>query len=419
MIEQKSADGEFAQSGDFFRSLAENSQVCACLKDEAGRYVYASKAFGRYVPQLIGKTDADLFSAVTARELRDHDLAAFMSGGISKFDETTEGVGGVLHWTSLKFPVVSASGQKLLAVICLDVTKQKNLEEQLREGEERYRTIAEITSDYAFTLRVEPDRRLTLEWITAAFSRLSGFTQEEIVDREGWKNLPHPEDLSAVQQHHDAALSGQEQICEFRIIAKSGEVRWLRESMRPVWDREQGRVIRIYGAGHDITERKRMEEQLREREIQPKELGMNLRRFRQQLGLTQSVFGQTFGNYSQRQITSYETGEIEIPMGLLLSIRKKGYPLEVVLGESQTDALDKVVGYLSASWRIHETAKRLTESVLRLLDRESVTVSSIMSNLGVSPEVDTNRETFTLRDMLRRAGIEPSLSLETEEERTK
>jgi hypothetical protein len=26
-----------------------------------------------------------------------------------------------------------------------DVTKQKNLEEQLREGEERYRTIAEIT----------------------------------------------------------------------------------------------------------------------------------------------------------------------------------------------------------------------------------------------------------------------------------
>jgi PAS domain S-box-containing protein len=91
---------------------------------------------------------------------------------------------------------------------------------------------------------------LTLEWITAAFSRISGFTQEEVLDREGWKSLPHPEDVTTVQQHHDAALSGQEQICKFRIIAKSGEVRWLRESMRPVWDREQGRVIRIYGAGH-------------------------------------------------------------------------------------------------------------------------------------------------------------------------
>jgi hypothetical protein len=152
------------------------------------------------------------------------------------------------------------------------------------------------------------------------------------------------EDVTTVQQHHDAASSGQEQICEFRIIAKSGEVRWLRESMRPVWDREQGRVIRIYGAGHDITERKRVEEQLRERVIQPKELGMNLRRFRQQLGLTQSVFGQTFGNYSQRQITSYETGEIEIPMGLLLSIRKKGYPLEVVLERAKQMLLIKLLG---------------------------------------------------------------------------
>jgi len=236
-IEKKPIESEFAQSGDFFRSLVENSQVCACLKDEAGRYVYASKAFGRYFPQLIGKTDADLFSAATARELRDHDLAAFMSSGIAKFDETTEGVGGVLHWTSLKFSVVSASGQKLLAVICLDVTKQKNLEEQLREGEERYRTLAEITSDYAFTLKVEPDRKLTMEWSTPSFSRISGLTQEEVVDREGWRRLPHPDDLSTVQHHHEAALSGQEQTCEFRIIAKSGEVRWLRESMRPVWDR--------------------------------------------------------------------------------------------------------------------------------------------------------------------------------------
>jgi transcriptional regulator with XRE-family HTH domain len=176
--------------------------------------------------------------------------------------------------------------------------------------------------------------------------------------------------------------------------------------MRPVWSREQRRVVRIYGAGQDITERKRLEEQLRERVIKPKDLGANLRRFRQQLGLTQSVFGQAFGGYSQRQITSYETGEIEIPMGLLLAIRNKGYPLEVVLGESQTDALDKVVGYLSASWKIHETAKRLTESVLQLLDRESATINSIMGRLGMIPDEDSLRESYTLRDMLRRAGIE-------------
>src|SRR5215813_6559710 len=171
--------------------------------------------------------------------------------------------------------------------------------------------------------------------------------------------------MPTVREHWARFAAGQPDTSEFRILTKSGETRWLRNHGRPVWDEEQGRVVRLYGAGQDISERKRLEELVRERVLRPKDLAGNLRKFRQRLRLTQVAFGQAFGGYSQRQITSYETGEIEIPLGLLLSIRKKGYPLEVVLGESQTDALDKVVGYLSLSWRVHETAKRLTESVLR------------------------------------------------------
>jgi PAS domain S-box-containing protein len=405
---RKQAEVDLEQNRELFQRFMDCSPACAYLKDETGRYVYTNKATERFFPNLLGKTDFDIFPDIIAKELRENDMAALMKGGVSNFDETTEGVNGLLHWTSFKFPIAFSSGKRFLGGLWIDVTKQKKLEEQLRESEERYRTISEITSDYAYAFRVEQHGKLTLEWMTAAFSRISGLTQEEVMARGGWLNLLHHEDLATVQRYREAVFSGQVQSCEFRIIAKSGEVRWLRDSMRPVWDREQGRVVRIYGAGQDITERKRLEEQLRERVIKPKDLGSNLRRFRQQLGLTQSVFGQAFGGYSQRQITSYETGEIEIPMGLLLAIRNKGYPLEVVLGESQTDALDKVVGYLSASWKIHETAKRLTESVLRLLDRESATINSIMGRLGMAPDEDVLRENYTLRDMLRRAGIEPA-----------
>ncbi len=405
---RKQAEVELEQNQELFQRFMDCNPACAYLKDEAGRYIYANKATERLFSNIKGKTDFDVFSDAIAKELRANDMAAFLNGAVSNFDETTEGANGLLHWQSFKFPMTFSSGKKLLGSLSIDITKQKKLEEQLRESEERYRTISEITSDYAYAFRVEPHGKLTLEWMTAAFSRISGLTQEEVMVRGGWLKLLHLDDVDSVQRYRDTVFSGQVQSCEFRIIAKSGEVRWLRDTMRPVWDREQGRVVRIYGAGQDITERKRLEEQLRERIIKPKDLGANLRRFRQQLGLTQSVFGQAFGGYSQRQITSYETGEIEIPMGLLLSIRNKGYPLEVVLGESQTDALDKVVGYLSASWKIHETAKRLTESVLRLLDRESATINSIMGRLGMAQEEDGLRENYTLRDMLRRAGIEPA-----------
>lgn len=413
---RRQAEAESKQHKELFQRFMDSNPALAYMKDEAGRYVYTSRAFDRFFPGAMGKTDFDLLPTNIAKQIRENDLTASMKEGVSKFDEITEGAEGPLQWASFKFPVVAAPGKRLLAGFSIEMTKQKKLEEQLRESEERYRTISEITSDYAYALRVEPNGKLTLEWITAAFSRISGLTTEEVMARGGWINLAHPEDTALLQRHREAVLSGQEQTCEFRLLAKSGEVRWLRDSMRPVWDREQGRVVRIYGAGQDITERKRLEEQLRERVIQPKDLGANLRRFRQQLGLTQSVFGQAFGGYSQRQITSYETGEIEIPMGLLLSIRNKGYPLEVVLGESQTDALDKIVGYLSASWKIHETAKRLTESVLRLLDRESATINSIMEKLGIAPEEEAARENYSLREMLRRAGIEPASSIATEEE---
>jgi len=412
---RKQTEVELQQSRELFQRFMDSSPAGAYIKNEEGKYFYVNKAFDQNFPNIMGKTDLEYFSPATAKSLRENDLATLASGSVSKFDEMTDGRGGVRYWTTFKFPVVS-SGKKLLAGLCIDVTKQKKLEEQLRESEERYRTISEITSDYAYALRVEPGGAFTLEWITAAFSRISGLTSEEIMVGEGWIDLCHPDDRETVRRHREAVLSGQEQTCEFRIIAKSGEVRWLRNSMRPVWDREQGRVVRIYGAGQDITDHKRLEEQLRERVIKPKDLGSNLRRFRQQLGLTQAIFGQAFGGYSQRQITSYETGEIEIPMGLLLSIRNKGYPLEVVLGESQNDALDKIVGYLSTSWKIHETAKRLTESTLQLLERESATINAIMTRLGIAPEEGGSRETYTLRDMLRRAGIEPATSSLSEEE---
>ena len=413
---RKQSEEEMQRSQELFQSFMNSSPACAYIKNESGQYIYTSKSTEQNFPKLLGKTDAEYFSPAVARAMKENDLAALSAVGVSKFDEVTDGGVGARQWTSFKFPVVFSSGKKFLAGFCLEVTQQKKLEEQLRESEERYRTISEITSDYAYAFRIQPGGTFSLEWITAAFSRISGLTSEEVTARRGWVELCHPDDVEFVQRHREAVLSGQEQTCEFRIIAKSGEVRWLRNSMRPVWDREEGRVIRIYGAGQDITDRKRLEEQLRERVIQPKDLGSNLRRFRQQLGLTQAVFGQAFGGYSQRQITSYETGEIEIPMGLLLSIRKKGYPLEVVLGESQTDALDKIVGYLSASWKIHETAKRLTESILHLLDRESETISSIMNRLGIVVEDDVARDSYPLRDMLRRAGIEPSLEGDGAEE---
>jgi PAS domain S-box-containing protein len=145
-----------------------------------------------------------------------------------------------------------------------EIAERQRAEAALRESETRYRAVSELSSDYAYAYRVEPDGAIALEWMTEAFSRISGYTVEETVALGGWASVIHPDDVRPAFQRVQVALSGQSVANEIRLIAKSGQVRWLYVHNRPVWDQAQGRVVRIYGAAQDITERKQAEETLQQ-----------------------------------------------------------------------------------------------------------------------------------------------------------
>ena len=261
--------------------------------------------------------------------------------------------------------------------------------EQLTSEKERYRVIAELTSDYAYSLRADSETKVVLDWANGAYSRLTGLGETDLhrgVTQARWIKTAHTTDRAAMQKRVDTLLSGESITTEYKIVSKTGETRWLRDIGRPILD-DDGRVIRIYCAAQDITEDMRKAELIDDRTLDPKALCGNLRKFRHKLKLSQKVFGQTFGEYSQRQITSYETGESEIPLGLLLRIRDAGYPLDVVLGEGKTTALDQVVGYLAASARAHDKARQSAQSICDMLANECQTIKDIMRELGLPDDL--------------------------------
>ncbi|MDW8269552.1 MAG: PAS domain S-box protein, partial [Anaerolineae bacterium] len=133
----------------------------------------------------------------------------------------------------------------------------------LQVSEERYRYISELISDYAYAFRVEEGNRLVREWVTDSFTRVTGYTLQEMDAIGGWRGIIHPDDMPIALDRAKRLLAGQTDVSEFRIVRKDGEVRWLRDHGRPIWDERAGRVVRIYGAAQDITELRRAEEQLR------------------------------------------------------------------------------------------------------------------------------------------------------------
>ena len=149
-------------------------------------------------------------------------------------------------------------------VILYDLTLHRQFEEALAQSEERYRLITQNMSDYVYSATVGPRGEVIPELITGALTRITGYSLEEIQAREeGLFSLIHPEDLERILRLRTVLLGNQPLAVDFRITTKSGETRWLREYIRPIWDEGQGRVARLLGGVQDITERKRLEAELR------------------------------------------------------------------------------------------------------------------------------------------------------------
>ncbi len=137
------------------------------------------------------------------------------------------------------------------------------LYEQVQESRENYRIVSDLVSDWAYALRVDAQGHTTGEWVTGAFSRVTGYTADEFAVH-GWLGLVHSDDRVMAEAHRANLLKGEPDVLECRIVTKAGDVRWIRDYARPLWDSQQNRVTSIYGAAQDISERHILEDQLRQ-----------------------------------------------------------------------------------------------------------------------------------------------------------
>jgi PAS domain S-box-containing protein len=140
--------------------------------------------------------------------------------------------------------------------------EKRQAEESLRESEERFRLLAENATD--MISRHTPEG--VYLYVSPAGKAMLGYEAEEMLGRSAY-DFMHPGDIPAVTRSH-AAVLGQPvtPTVIYRLRTKDGPYIWVESVSRAIFDQATKKMIEIQVASREITQRMRMENELRDSE---------------------------------------------------------------------------------------------------------------------------------------------------------
>ncbi|WP_323054916.1 diguanylate cyclase domain-containing protein [Dechloromonas sp. A34] len=234
-----------------------------CTLSETGRILQANQT----AATLLGVAPQDLIEhpirSFILKEEQDtfhcHTQELFATGELHSCDLRMVKADGTTFWVHLRsIGALDAEGKRLCRTAFIDITERKRAEEALREQKEFFHLIAENLSDFIAVLDVE-GRRL---YNSPSYEQFFG-APEDLRNTDSFAEI-HSDDREYVRQvFYETVRTGQGQRIEFRFQMADGSVRDM-ESHGSVIKDKDGRVVRIVVVSHDITERKRLQEQVRQ-----------------------------------------------------------------------------------------------------------------------------------------------------------
>ena len=240
------------------RVVLENIPDIVCITDRAHRILYLNRTVpGRRVEDVIGTSALEYIEEPARTEYRAACDRAFATGTLQTHEAQT--LGGY-WWHTQLIPIETSAGPLLLGT-CADVTMQKKSEAALRESETRLRHAIEASGMGTWTWDHRTDRFFWDDALCLIFG-----VGADQVPRNNAEYLAfvHPEDrddvTTSVARFLEAGVYGD---LRHRIVRSDGEVRHLVSKASPLRD-PQGKVVGFRGGVFDVTEQKRLEEQLRQ-----------------------------------------------------------------------------------------------------------------------------------------------------------
>lgn len=262
VVKGKKAEEKLRESEKKFRNLAEKSPNMIFI-NKKGRVVYANKkcedimGYKReefYSPDfnfftLIAPESIDLLKSNYSRHLKGEEIPPYEYILITKEGKRIEAI--------LTSKLIIYEGETALLGIITDITERKQIEKQLKESEEKYHRQFEEALDAIFLTDAETG--IIIDCNRAA-TKLVGRKKSELIGKH--QRILHPPEkieggFSRTYKQHLKEKEGQ--VLETQVITKTGEIRdvAIKANIFELGDKKV-----LQGVFRDITNKKKMEEQL-------------------------------------------------------------------------------------------------------------------------------------------------------------
>jgi PAS domain S-box-containing protein len=144
-----------------------------------------------------------------------------------------------------------------------DITEKKKNEEELEESHRSINTL--IGNIQGMVYRCRNDKFWTMVFLSEGTRELTGYSPEDLLDNNkiSYTDLIHKDDQDAIRKEVQAAIKEKRHFqYTYRILTKSGELRWVWEKGEGLFNRE-GKLEYLEGFITDITDRIQAEESLK------------------------------------------------------------------------------------------------------------------------------------------------------------
>jgi PAS domain S-box-containing protein len=259
----KQAEEAVRRSETLLRAITNNSPDPIFLKDRGSRILLANPAtlaaLGKRAEQVLGKTDEEFYDdAEAGRRIVANDRRVMESGQIEVVEEVVPGRAGPRIYLSTKTPYRDAEGVVIGVIgIARDITERKRAEETLRKSQQLLQDVIDGSPSPIF-LKDSDGKFLT---INTSLEKMLGMTREELKGKTDYDIAP--KEVADSWRAHDKQVMETGKGIQIEEVSDLPDGHHIFLATKfPLVD-ANGQIYGVGAISHDITERKQIEQALR------------------------------------------------------------------------------------------------------------------------------------------------------------